>query len=297
MYFKLFCIYAFGFAAGLGCAPQRKSGTGSQAAADSGTPQVKHVLSPRFHHDHISRVAIVSTKFKENPSPNHSAQIQPVRPEGRDPYGMPAPYQSSSTLAEAARRRAFFVMDGPVPYQNTEGRYRANPKPSMDGEVSDNESRASAIEDVFIRFLIGKGYSYASRKEVREIMLEQAFQHSGLTDSDAVKMGKLLNVPAVIVISVSNLGQVDTFDGNPVDAARGLIAFPFQLAGALLMPHSGSNCLMRCSMTARLISTQTGEVLWLASLDDIRIRQRNNEVTPVLQKTTELIARCFPSRT
>lgn len=124
---------------------------------------------------------------------------------------------------------------------------------------------------------------------MKEIVLEQSFQHSGLTDSDAVRMGKLLNVPAVLMISVSNLGQVDTLDSN-------LLTLPFQLAGALLMPNSTSNCLMRCSMTARLISTQTGEVLWLASLDDFCIKQKHNEITPVLQKTTELIARSFPAR-
>ena len=91
------------------------------------------------------------------------------------------------------------------------------------------------------------------------------------------------------MITVSNLGEVNTFDGN-------LLTLPFQLAGVLLMPSRGSSCLMRCSITARLIATQTGEVLWLASLNNFVLKQNNNDITPVLQRSTELIAKSFPSK-
>jgi len=265
MHSKLAWFSALLLIAVTGCATRPKTNGDASGSSPPDAPQVKAVLSPQFREEHISRIAIVSTKFRDDPVTSDA----------------PQPYQGAPDYRN---------IHGAVPYQSRSGQYRSDLENARNRSLSEGDSRASLIEDVFIRFLIGKGYSYASRKEVKEIVLEQSFQHSGLTDSDAVRMGKLLNVPAVLMITVSNLGQVDTFEGN-------LLTFPFQLAGALLMPNSGSSCLMRCSMTARLISTQTGEVLWLASLDDFCIKQKHNEITSVLQKATELIARSFPART
>ena len=264
MHSKLVWISALLLMAMVGCTTRPKTNGDASGSSVMDVPQVKAVLSPQFQEEHISRLAIVSTKFRDDTEASNPPQLHQGTPDYRNTHG-------------------------PVPYQSRSGQYRSDLENTRNSALSEGDSRASLIEDVFIRFLIGKGYSYASRKEVKEIVLEQSFQHSGLTDSDAVRMGKLLNVPAVLMITVSNLGQVDTFEGN-------LLTFPFQLAGALLLPNSASSCLMRCSMTARLISTQTGEVLWLASLDDFCIKQKHNEITPVLQKTTELIARRFPAR-
>jgi len=243
-----------------GCVSRTEPPQGGAGHPQAVEPQVNYVLSPHFQGENFSRIAIVSTKFSFE-----SGVSQP-------PY-TPAGQQN------------FRNIDGTSPYRS--GNNGQQSEASV--RLSDQDSLALVIEDVFIRFLIGKGYSYASRKEVREIVNEQSFQHSGLTDSDAVRMGKLLNVPAVLMITVSNLGEVNTFDGN-------LLTLPFQLAGALLMPSRGASCLMRCSITARLIATQTGEVLWLASLNNFVLKQNNNDITPVLQRSTEMIAKSFPSK-
>ncbi len=261
----LVCASVLGLLSASGCVSRHEHVPVRRSDSEVlGAPQVKQVLSPHFHSAAISRIAIVSTRFKEE-----AVSSQP----------------NPATLD----RQQLGYVEGYTPYGRGQNRIEPDAQSGRNATLTDRDSLASVIEDVFIRSLIGKGYSYASRKEVREIVLEQSFQHSGLTDSDAVKMGKLLNVPAVLLITVSHLGAVDAFQGS-------LLTLPFQLAGALLMPPSGSSCTIQCSMTARLISTQTGEVLWLASVNDFCLKQRTNDPRPVLQQSTELIAESFPSQ-
>lgn len=63
------------------------------------------------------------------------------------------------------------------------------------------------IEDVFIKWMINKGYTISSRSDMEQIMKEMKFQHSNLTDDNATEVGKMLNVSAVLIVSLSNFYQ------------------------------------------------------------------------------------------
>ena len=61
------------------------------------------------------------------------------------------------------------------------------------------------IEDEFISALLRKNYTVAARSDTQAILKEMQFQKSGVTDDDAVKLGKVLNVQAVLIVSVTSL--------------------------------------------------------------------------------------------
>lgn len=133
------------------------------------------------------------------------------------------------------------------------------------------------IEDEFIPVLLGKGYSIASRSDVKAIREELRFQReSGLTDEDASRIGKMLNVPAVLIVSIT---QYETGRTRPVK----------------LGTRSYSYYVTHAAMGARLISVETGEILWLGKhSDDYRSEDRYN--TDALSQLSRTIAIAFPSR-
>lgn len=107
------------------------------------------------------------------------------------------------------------------------------------------------IEDEFIAVLFRKGYQVASRSDLEDIMKELNFQNTELTDKDAARIGKMLNVPAVLVVAVTEL--------SVSDHKMTLITAGSQTrrTETRYEPH--------VSMGARLLSVETGEVLWIAN--------------------------------
>lgn len=86
------------------------------------------------------------------------------------------------------------------------------------------------ISDMFMGELMNRGYRVIVRAEVQKILKEQQFQASGVTsDQDAAKAGKIMNVPAVMMINIPKYGD-DKMD-----------------------------------MSAKLVEVETGEVLWLGT--------------------------------
>jgi hypothetical protein len=60
------------------------------------------------------------------------------------------------------------------------------------------------IEDIFIKESISKGYRVVSRSDIEPLLQEMGFQkHSGLTDKDAAELGRMLNVPAVVIVAIT----------------------------------------------------------------------------------------------
>jgi hypothetical protein len=75
--------------------------------------------------------------------------------------------------------------------------------------------------------LIKRGYSPIERKQISVVMAEQGFQTGGATSAeDAVTVGRVLNVPAVMVVNVPEWGQ-------------------------------------KVRMTAKLIEVETARILWI----------------------------------
>ena len=86
------------------------------------------------------------------------------------------------------------------------------------------------ISDMFTMELMSRGYKVIERANVQKILKEQQFQASGVTsDQDAAKAGKILNVPAVMMINIPKYGD-DKMD-----------------------------------MSAKLVEVETGEILWLGT--------------------------------
>jgi hypothetical protein len=101
------------------------------------------------------------------------------------------------------------------------------------------------VEDEFMRAIIERGYKVAARSDVDKILQELKFQRSGLTEREVARIGKLLGVPAVILVSINRIS-----------------AEPYQ---PMISQQGVQYYNVTASISARLISTEQGEVLWLSS--------------------------------
>lgn len=87
-----------------------------------------------------------------------------------------------------------------------------------------SEAAKNQIADFFTMELLKKGYSPIERSRVQAILKEQEFQASESTTSDeAVKMGEILNVPVVMMVSVPEFSENVTMTAKLVDVEDGSI--------------------------------------------------------------------------
>jgi len=85
------------------------------------------------------------------------------------------------------------------------------------------------ISDFFAMELLKKGYTPVERAQVQTLLKEQKFQESDVTsDQDAAKAGKILNVPAVMLVNIPTYKE-------------------------------------EMNMTTKIIDVQDGSVLWIGS--------------------------------
>lgn len=126
------------------------------------------------------------------------------------------------------------------------------------------------VEDVVTSGLMSKNYTVAARSDVETITKEIGFQHSGLTDRDAAEIGRILNVPAVMIVTVKSL---------KVNRHRGAA----KVDG---------------SMGARLISVAGGEVLWINSVSHSPwyYASGNTDPGPTVQAMAAALINSFPPR-
>ncbi|NOY83582.1 MAG: hypothetical protein GXO96_01945 [Nitrospirae bacterium] len=122
------------------------------------------------------------------------------------------------------------------------------------------------IEDELIRILIGKGYQVPSRTDIKHILEEMNLQESDLTEDNAAKFGKLLNVPAVLIASLTQFEQYESEDGMVLEATMG----------------------------GRLISVEESEVLWIGSSSDKNIAVER--ATDLLVLLSKYMANAIPER-
>jgi len=130
------------------------------------------------------------------------------------------------------------------------------------------------VEDEFVQVLLGKGYSLASRSDVQAVVKEQRFQKSGLTEDNAAALGKMLNVPAVMVVRVTEFSSESKT--NPKTKTQYTVA--------------------RASMAARLIGVETGAVLWMGKLSESGNVSNRNDAPRALAHVAKSIATAFPER-
>jgi len=93
----------------------------------------------------------------------------------------------------------------------------------------ESEAARNQISDFYAMELLKKGYAPVERAQVQELLKEQNFQASDITsDQGAVRAGRILNVPAVLIVNIPEFGE-------------------------------------DISMTAKMLDTEDGSILWLGS--------------------------------
>jgi len=99
----------------------------------------------------------------------------------------------------------------------------------VSGSVA-GDSVKNQIGDFFAMELLKRGFTPVERAQVQALLKEQKFQTSGLTsDQDAAKAGRILNVPAVMLVNIPDYREE------------------------------------KMSMTAKIISVEDGSILWIGS--------------------------------
>jgi len=135
------------------------------------------------------------------------------------------------------------------------------------------------MEDRFLVKLLEKGYQVPARSDLDKVMKEINFGQSGLTDTDAAKLGKMLNATATLVVTLTGV-NVDSSDTG------------WSQNGVPQQRHTAT-----CSISARLIHTETGNNLGTAVPFTLRnyIPSPNDPSSSVFV-TAQLIANSLPSR-
>lgn len=81
-----------------------------------------------------------------------------------------------------------------------------------------SEPAKNQIADLFAMELLKKGYAPKERASVAALLREQGFQASELiTEAGAAEAGKILNVPAVLIINVPHFGDEIFISAKMVD--------------------------------------------------------------------------------
>ncbi|MHC4157904.1 MAG: CsgG/HfaB family protein, partial [Planctomycetota bacterium] len=86
------------------------------------------------------------------------------------------------------------------------------------------ESAKNQISDFFVMELLKKGFAPVERAQVQVLLKEQKFQATDVTTAEgAVQAGKILNVPAVLVVNIPNFGDEMSLTAKMVDVEDGSI--------------------------------------------------------------------------
>jgi hypothetical protein len=86
------------------------------------------------------------------------------------------------------------------------------------------ETVKNQISDFFVMELLKKGYAPVERRQVQALLKEQEFQASDITtDEGAARAGRILNVPAVLVVNVSIYKESLNMTAKMVDVEDGSI--------------------------------------------------------------------------
>ena len=89
------------------------------------------------------------------------------------------------------------------------------------GAQSVSVTDIDGISEMFMTYFRPAGYTMVERAQIDKVISEQGFQRSSLTDAQAVKVGRILNVSKVVVGKVSRLGGQYQVDVRVVDVESG----------------------------------------------------------------------------
>ncbi len=124
------------------------------------------------------------------------------------------------------------------------------------------------VEDVFLETLVAKGHSIAARSDIVSVLREKKFQESGATDDLAKSVGKVLNVPAVLMVRITEVSA--------------------EVVGAASVG--------RAAVSARLVNVETGAILWSGTHSGKAQLASRSATGPVLVTTAAGLAEAFPGK-
>jgi curli biogenesis system outer membrane secretion channel CsgG len=126
---------------------------------------------------------------------------------------------------------------------------------------SSNNDVGKGIADLLVEKLVTDGvYSVIDRKMIDKVMAEQNFSNSDRADpNSAAKVGRILGVDAIVVGSITQFGR-DDHQTNVGGNVLGGVAGRYGLGG---VGKKSSKAVV--AVTARLISTDTAEILAVAN--------------------------------
>jgi len=134
-----------------------------------------------------------------------------------------------------------------------------------------NDRMADSVEEIFTESLLRNGYQVISRSNLGAVQNEIDFQRSGSSpEADAAKWGRIMNVPAIILVRVSD-----------VDVKRG------HGAGYIYYQNALS---AKARVSATLIRTEDGAVLGSGSRYTQTFAQDYNDFQSALYPTARLVA-------
>jgi hypothetical protein len=149
--------------------------------------------------------------------------------------------------------------------------------------VEDNSGRSlpagnyREVEEEFMRTTIEKGYTVASRSDIERLQRELQFQASGATEADKItKIGRILNVRVLLLVSVN---KVETHEYQPTIRVGGQQYFATTV-----------------SISARLITVNEAQVLWISSYEGSKRVSNINGSTEAIAPIAHIVASGFPQR-
>lgn len=140
------------------------------------------------------------------------------------------------------------------------------------GESQSDQQRL--VEDIFVQSLLGRGHLVVARSDLKTVLTEQELENSGLTDSNAVAVGKLLNIPAVLVVRITEYALESQYDSAKRERTQ----------------------TARATVGARLINVNTGGIWWQGTHSLSDTVQVKGELVQVLAQVAERLARSFPEK-
>lgn len=89
------------------------------------------------------------------------------------------------------------------------------------GAQSVSVADVDGISEMFMTYFRPTGYTMIERAQIDKVISEQGFQRSSITEAQAVRLGKILNVSKVVLGKVSRLGGQYQVDVRVVDVESG----------------------------------------------------------------------------
>lgn len=138
------------------------------------------------------------------------------------------------------------------------------------------------VEDTMMGALLERGFQLATRDDVETLLIEIHFQRdSTLTDKDAVRWGKMLNVQGVLIVKWE--WEVEQFRAGRVGEWR-----------YLGMPYPKVNFATRAGLGVRLVAVESAEVKWVGRFDLEQDLPTQESPSDILRKGAIQLAERLP---